>query len=193
MLSHYYWPAWWCGDVVFCLVDSTAPGKTLSTVSPSSKGPNLQRGTQARNTFHGKDARRVQPPTFNGPGAAPSHTVDTSAMGPGGGRPSFFNRITQKFSRRSVLLINFFFYMSLEKVFFSLFSNFSFKKIDCLKLFCVSYSFTISSKSKTYNIKYRFLIWCAPKLLLIWNKIFKKIFWLIINCFYWLQFTFLSF
>ena len=77
----------------------TASGKSLA-VSPSSKGPNLQRGTVARNTFHGKDARRQVQSPYNGPGGAPSHTVDTSAMGPGGARPSFFGRITQKFSRR---------------------------------------------------------------------------------------------
>ncbi|KAK7103415.1 hypothetical protein V1264_018313 [Littorina saxatilis] len=77
---------------------TTAPGKSLA-VSPSSKGANLQRGTVARNTFHGKDTRRQVQSPYNGPGGAPSHTVDTSAMGPGGGRPSFFNRITQKFSR----------------------------------------------------------------------------------------------
>ncbi|KAK7103413.1 hypothetical protein V1264_018313 [Littorina saxatilis] len=79
---------------------TTAPGKSLA-VSPSSKGANLQRGTVARNTFHGKDTRRQVQSPYNGPGGAPSHTVDTSAMGPGGGRPSFFNRITQKFSRRT--------------------------------------------------------------------------------------------
>jgi hypothetical protein len=90
-------------SVCVCVCDRTAPSKTLTAVSPSSKGPNLQRGTQARNTFHGKDARRQVQTPYNGPGAAPSHTVDTSAMGPGAGRPSFFNRITQKFSRRSAL------------------------------------------------------------------------------------------
>ena len=81
----------------------TAPGKSLAVSPPSSKGPNLQRGTAIRNTFHGtKEARRQVQSPYNGPSGAPSHTVDTSAMGPGGGRPSFFNRITQKFSRRWV-------------------------------------------------------------------------------------------
>ena len=101
-----------CPQVVCCrlisngmlmnVVNRTAPGKSLA-VSPSSKA-NLQRGTVARNTFHGKDARRQVQSPYNGPGAAPSHTVDTTAMVPGVGRPSFFNRITQKFSRRSVRL-----------------------------------------------------------------------------------------
>ncbi|XP_076464470.1 MAP/microtubule affinity-regulating kinase 3-like isoform X3 [Babylonia areolata] len=81
---------------------TTAPGKSFAVSPPaSSKGPNLQRGSVARNTFHGKDARRQVQSPYNGPGGAPSHTVDTSAMGPGGARPSFFNRITQKFSRRT--------------------------------------------------------------------------------------------
>ncbi|XP_076441854.1 MAP/microtubule affinity-regulating kinase 3-like isoform X10 [Babylonia areolata] len=78
----------------------TAPGKSLAVSPPSSKGQNLQRGTVARNTFHGtKEARRQVQSPYNGPGGAPSHTMDTSTVGSGGGRPSFFNRITQKFSR----------------------------------------------------------------------------------------------
>lgn len=90
--------------MVNVIVYRTAPSKPLA-VSPGSKGQNqnLTRGTVARNTFHGKDARKQVQNPYNGPSAVPSHTVDTSAMGPGGQRPSFFNRITQKFSRRYVL------------------------------------------------------------------------------------------
>ncbi|XP_025105298.1 MAP/microtubule affinity-regulating kinase 3-like isoform X13 [Pomacea canaliculata] len=78
---------------------TTAPSKSLA-VSPSAKGPNLQRGTVARNTFHGKDARRQVQNPYNGPNTVPSQTVDTSSVGSGNTRPSFFNRIQQKFSRR---------------------------------------------------------------------------------------------
>ncbi|PVD25992.1 hypothetical protein C0Q70_13659 [Pomacea canaliculata] len=79
---------------------TTAPSKSLA-VSPSAKGPNLQRGTVARNTFHGKDARRQVQNPYNGPNTVPSQTVDTSSVGSGNTRPSFFNRIQQKFSRRT--------------------------------------------------------------------------------------------
>ncbi|KAL8572558.1 hypothetical protein ACOMHN_040462 [Nucella lapillus] len=80
---------------------TTAPGKPLAVSPPGSKGPNLQRGTGARSTFHGtKDARRQVQSPYNGPGGAPSHTMDPSTVGLGGGRPSFFNRITSKFNRR---------------------------------------------------------------------------------------------
>ncbi|KAK6181214.1 hypothetical protein SNE40_009117 [Patella caerulea] len=71
----------------------TAPGKTV--VAPKQ---NLSRGTRERNTFHGKERQQRINSPYNGPGAVPTHSQDTSAMGPGG-RPSFFNRITSKFSR----------------------------------------------------------------------------------------------
>jgi len=72
----------------------TAPGKA-PTISPGTK-PNLTRGTQARNTFHGRDARKQMAiTTYNGPGGMSQHPSDIS-----GQRPSFFNRITSKFSRR---------------------------------------------------------------------------------------------
>ncbi|XP_041353009.1 MAP/microtubule affinity-regulating kinase 3-like isoform X3 [Gigantopelta aegis] len=72
---------------------TTAPGKPLAI--PLNK-QNLQRGTVARSTYHGKDRRQTVSP-YNGP----SHTQDTSAMGPGGQRSSsFLNRITSKFRPR---------------------------------------------------------------------------------------------
>ncbi|XP_071079511.1 MAP/microtubule affinity-regulating kinase 3-like isoform X12 [Haliotis cracherodii] len=76
----------------------TAPGKSLA-MSGGNK-PNLQRGTNARNTFHGKDRRQYVNP-YNGPGAMPTHSQDTSAMGPSSARGSFFNRIKSQFSRRA--------------------------------------------------------------------------------------------
>ncbi|XP_067682248.1 serine/threonine-protein kinase MARK2-like isoform X36 [Haliotis asinina] len=79
--------------------DRTAPGKSLA-MSGGNK-PNLQRGTNARNTFHGKDRRQYVNP-YNGPGAMPTHSQDTTAMGPSSARGSFFNRIKSQFSRRSV-------------------------------------------------------------------------------------------
>ncbi|XP_067682250.1 serine/threonine-protein kinase MARK2-like isoform X38 [Haliotis asinina] len=78
---------------------TTAPGKSLA-MSGGNK-PNLQRGTNARNTFHGKDRRQYVNP-YNGPGAMPTHSQDTTAMGPSSARGSFFNRIKSQFSRRSV-------------------------------------------------------------------------------------------
>ncbi|XP_012943414.1 MAP/microtubule affinity-regulating kinase 3 isoform X4 [Aplysia californica] len=76
---------------------TTAPGKGPA-ISPGTK-PNLTRGTQARNTFHGRDARKqMVGTTYNGPGGVSQHPADTSTMA--GQRPSFFNRITSKFSRR---------------------------------------------------------------------------------------------
>ena len=76
---------------------STAPGKGPA-ISPGMK-PNLTRGTQARNTFHGRDARKQLVNPYNGPGGGGmQHPVDSSNMA--GQRPSFFNRITSKFSRR---------------------------------------------------------------------------------------------
>ncbi|XP_059163745.1 MAP/microtubule affinity-regulating kinase 3-like isoform X17 [Physella acuta] len=75
---------------------TTAPGKTPA-ISPGVK-PNLTRGTQARNTFHGRDARKQVVNPYNGPGGVTQHPADSSNMA--GQRPSFFNRITSKFSRR---------------------------------------------------------------------------------------------
>ncbi|RUS70223.1 hypothetical protein EGW08_022016 [Elysia chlorotica] len=76
---------------------TTAPGKAPA-ISPGMK-PNLTRGTQARNTFHGRDARKQLVNPYNGPsGGGMQHPADSSNMA--GQRPSFFNRITSKFSRR---------------------------------------------------------------------------------------------
>ncbi|XP_055995271.1 MAP/microtubule affinity-regulating kinase 3-like isoform X24 [Ostrea edulis] len=75
---------------------TTAPGKTLP-VSPVPPKSYLNR-TVLRNTFHGGPVRdRRQPRTYNGP----EQTQDTSAMS-AAGRMSFFNKLSQKFSRRSV-------------------------------------------------------------------------------------------
>ncbi|XP_055995253.1 MAP/microtubule affinity-regulating kinase 3-like isoform X5 [Ostrea edulis] len=73
---------------------TTAPGKTLP-VSPVPPKSYLNR-TVLRNTFHGGPVRdRRQPRTYNGP----EQTQDTSAMS-AAGRMSFFNKLSQKFSRR---------------------------------------------------------------------------------------------
>ncbi|XP_011434566.1 serine/threonine-protein kinase MARK1-like isoform X7 [Crassostrea angulata] len=73
---------------------TTAPGKTLP-VSPVPPKSYLNR-TVLRNTFHGGPVRdRRQPRTYNGP----DQTQDTSAMN-AAGRMSFFNKLSQKFSRR---------------------------------------------------------------------------------------------
>ncbi|XP_055995269.1 MAP/microtubule affinity-regulating kinase 3-like isoform X22 [Ostrea edulis] len=72
---------------------TTAPGKTLP-VSPVPPKSYLNR-TVLRNTFHGGPVRdRRQPRTYNGP----EQTQDTSAMS-AAGRMSFFNKLSQKFSR----------------------------------------------------------------------------------------------
>ncbi|CAL1536917.1 unnamed protein product [Lymnaea stagnalis] len=75
---------------------TTAPGKTPA-ISPGVK-QNLTRGTQARNTFHGRDARKQVVNPYNGPGGMSQHPTDSTNIP--GQRPSFFNRITSKFSRR---------------------------------------------------------------------------------------------
>ncbi|XP_022329413.1 MAP/microtubule affinity-regulating kinase 3-like isoform X4 [Crassostrea virginica] len=73
---------------------TTAPGKTLP-VSPVPPKSYLNR-TVLRNTFHGGPVRdRRQPRTYNGP----EQSQDTSAMN-AAGRMSFFNKLSQKFSRR---------------------------------------------------------------------------------------------
>ncbi|BFZ07605.1 hypothetical protein BsWGS_10645 [Bradybaena similaris] len=76
---------------------TTAPGKSPS-ISPAAAKPNLARGTQARNTFHGRDARKQLAQPYNGPGGVSQVPTDSSNIA--GQRPSFFNRITSKFSRR---------------------------------------------------------------------------------------------
>ncbi|CAG5123700.1 unnamed protein product, partial [Candidula unifasciata] len=77
----------------------TAPGKSLNpAISPGAR-PNLSRGTQARNTFHGRDARKQLTQPYNGPAGMPENPGDPNIPGQ---RPSFFNRITSKFSRSHV-------------------------------------------------------------------------------------------
>ncbi|BFZ07610.1 hypothetical protein BsWGS_10644 [Bradybaena similaris] len=78
---------------------TTAPGKSPS-ISPAAAKPNLARGTQARNTFHGRDARKQLAQPYNGPGGVSQVPTDSSNIA--GQRPSFFNRITSKFSRSHV-------------------------------------------------------------------------------------------
>ncbi|CAG5127790.1 unnamed protein product, partial [Candidula unifasciata] len=75
---------------------TTVPGKS-PTISPAAAKPNLTRGTQARNTFHGRDARKQLTQPYNGPGGVSQLPADSSNIA--GQRPSFFNRITSKFSR----------------------------------------------------------------------------------------------
>ncbi|XP_064602009.1 serine/threonine-protein kinase MARK1-like isoform X2 [Liolophura sinensis] len=83
---------------------TTAPGKTAVPVSPATANPRFPRGTASRSTFHTTRDRRQPASPDNGPGGLPSHCQDTSAMG--AGRPgtgiSFFNKLTSKFSRRSI-------------------------------------------------------------------------------------------
>ncbi|XP_063428969.1 MAP/microtubule affinity-regulating kinase 3-like isoform X7 [Mytilus trossulus] len=82
---------------------TTAPGKTSQLpVSPAStKSSLLYRNTASRNTFHGGPIRdRRQQRQINGPDGVPSRTQDESSMNTN--RQSFFNKISQKFSRRSV-------------------------------------------------------------------------------------------
>ncbi|BFZ12240.1 hypothetical protein BsWGS_15283 [Bradybaena similaris] len=75
------------------------PGKaTVPILSPGAR-PNLNRGTQARNTFHGRDARKQLTQPYNGPAGMPELSGDPNISGQ---RPSFFNRITSKFSRSHV-------------------------------------------------------------------------------------------
>ncbi|KAK3092537.1 hypothetical protein FSP39_004100 [Pinctada imbricata] len=76
---------------------TTAPGKTLP-VSPAPKS-SLYRNIPSRNTFHGGPIRdRRQPRQYNGPDGLPTHSQDTSSM-TAAGRMSFFNKLSQKFSR----------------------------------------------------------------------------------------------
>ena len=77
----------------------TAPGHKAPTISPGTRPGNLTRGIQARNTFHGPERRKPMPtiPTYGGGGGGVSQHPDSSMAGQ---RPSFFNRITSKFSRR---------------------------------------------------------------------------------------------
>lgn len=96
--AHWVCSGWW----VSVLSNNTpyffrtAPGKTLP-VSPVPPKSYLNR-TVLRNTFHGGPVRdRRQPRTYNGP----DQTQDTSAMN-AAGRMSFFNKLSQKFSRRYV-------------------------------------------------------------------------------------------
>jgi hypothetical protein len=82
---------------------STAPGKTSQLpVSPAStKSSLLYRNTASRNTFHGGPIRdRRQQRQINGPDGIPNRSQDESSMN--ANRPSFFNKISQKFSRRYV-------------------------------------------------------------------------------------------
>ncbi|XP_071164053.1 MAP/microtubule affinity-regulating kinase 3-like isoform X19 [Mytilus edulis] len=79
---------------------TTAPGKTSQLpVSPAStKSSLLYRNTASRNTFHGGPIRdRRQQRQINGPDGVPSRTQDESSMNTN--RQSFFNKISQKFSR----------------------------------------------------------------------------------------------
>ncbi|XP_071164046.1 MAP/microtubule affinity-regulating kinase 3-like isoform X12 [Mytilus edulis] len=82
---------------------TTAPGKTSQLpVSPAStKSSLLYRNTASRNTFHGGPIRdRRQQRQINGPDGVPSRTQDESSMNTN--RQSFFNKISQKFSRSAM-------------------------------------------------------------------------------------------
>lgn len=83
---------------------TTAPGKPLVPISPAPKQNQasiLYRGTASRSTFHGGPIRDRRQTNYNGPGGMPMHSQDTSAMGTTG-RFSIFNKLTSKFSRRSI-------------------------------------------------------------------------------------------
>lgn len=109
-------------DFYFILsIFRTAPGKTSQLpVSPAStKSSLLYRNTASRNTFHGGPIRdRRQQRQINGPDGVPSRTQDESSMNTN--RQSFFNKISQKFSRRYV--ITFLMIMPLEKSLFFIFT-----------------------------------------------------------------------
>ncbi|CAH1791800.1 unnamed protein product [Owenia fusiformis] len=89
---------------------TTAPGKTSQLPVSPGTAPSANRFTRAvpiRNTIHGGPGhiRQQRPPIGNY--GVPSRTQDTSAMGPGSIGPqqqpvSFFNKLTSKFSRRSM-------------------------------------------------------------------------------------------
>lgn len=82
---------------------TTAPGKPAPIpVSPAStKSSLLYRNTASRNTFHGGPIRdRRQQRQTNGPDGIPNRSQDESSMNPN--RQSFFNKISQKFSRSAM-------------------------------------------------------------------------------------------
>lgn len=55
------------------------------------------RGSANRSTFHSGQTRERRQP-FNGPGGAPLQTQDTSSVSQT--RPSFFSKLSSKFSKR---------------------------------------------------------------------------------------------
>ena len=82
---------------------TTAPGKTSQLpVSPAStKSSLLYRNMASRNTFHGGPIRdRRQQRQINGPDGIPNRSQDESSMN--ANRQSFFNKISQKFSRSAM-------------------------------------------------------------------------------------------
>ncbi|WAR19901.1 MARK3-like protein [Mya arenaria] len=70
----------------------------LETARPSNP-PILSRNIQSRSTFHGGVVRDRRTPGYNNP--VPGYSQDTSTMN-ATGRFSIFNKLTSKFSRRSI-------------------------------------------------------------------------------------------
>jgi MAP/microtubule affinity-regulating kinase len=73
---------------------STTKGTAISPLPVVNRA--FPRGTVNRSTFHsGQTRERRQPSAFNGPGAVPLQTQDTSGMS----RQSFFSKLSSKFSK----------------------------------------------------------------------------------------------
>jgi MAP/microtubule affinity-regulating kinase len=76
---------------------STTKGTAISPLPVVNRA--FPRGTVNRSTFHsGQTRERRQPSAFNGPGAVPLQTQDTSGMS----RQSFFSKLSSKFSKRTM-------------------------------------------------------------------------------------------
>uniref|UniRef100_T1JHC6 MAP/microtubule affinity-regulating kinase 3 n=1 Tax=Strigamia maritima TaxID=126957 RepID=T1JHC6_STRMM len=80
-------------------ISSHKPAMNISPVAPNLRFP---RGIPSRSTFHSGQNRRI--PTYNGPGGAPLHPVDTSGMTQAG-RQSFFSKLSSKFSKRTSVYV----------------------------------------------------------------------------------------
>lgn len=74
---------------------SSKPGLSMLQTPGSRAFP---RGSQNRSTFHSGQTRERRQPPFNGSGGAPLQTQDTSSVSQT--RPSFFSKLSSKFSKR---------------------------------------------------------------------------------------------
>ena len=80
----------------FFYSSSTTKGALTPGAIASVTNRAFPRGTVNRSTFHSGQTRERRQPAFNGPGAAPLQTQDTSGMS----RQSFFSKLSSKFSKR---------------------------------------------------------------------------------------------